>query len=329
MIGRASLPSVVAAHFVDAVWVDLDYSKYMGLETRTLACMILIAWEAAACGATEPVRPPPSSASAPSSSSSSTATSAVTSKPQPAGSSAAPAPSAVDPSPKATTELNGRVFQLASAQGYEPVESVKVQLAFRDGGVMFSAGCNMCGGAYDICDSKLCVKSLRCTLKGCLAPLEQQDDWLAAFLRAAPAITASENGVTLRGEHATLEFLTRELADPDRPLTGSVWAVTEFLDELGRWSFALQSDPTIEFHDDGRFQFQTGCGSGAGFYLVTGARLMLSEVKYDKRLCPSNEDARATNYVLGVLKDGSIGFAIRAERLRLVRGELELEGKTQ
>lgn len=301
----------------------------MSLEARTLACVMLMGCEAAACGATEPVRPPPSSASAPSPSSSSATNPAVTAKPQPASSSAAPAPTTTDDSTPAPTDLNGRVFQLVSARGYEPVEGVQVQLAFRDGGLMFFAGCNSCGGAYDICDSNLCVTSLRCTLKGCLAPLNEQDDWLAAFLRAAPAITASENGVTLRGEQATLEFLSRELADPDRPLTSSVWTVTEFLDELGRWSFALQRDPTIEFDDDGSFQFQTGCITGGGYYVVTGDRLTLSEVKYDKRPCPTDGDARATNYVLEVLKDGSVGFGIQAARLRLVRGELELAGKTE
>lgn len=288
---------------------------------RALACVTGVGWGVLACGGGEVSRPPPSQALA-------APLVAPTIAPSEAP-TATQVTTAADDSAHAPIDISDRLFQLVSSQGYAPVAGTKVQVGFRDGAVMFFADCNQCGGEYSVCNSRLCVTSLMCTQRGCPAELGAQDEWLVAFLGAKPRITPSENGLTLRGEQATLEFLSRDLADPDRPLMGSVWSITEFVDDLGRWSFALNAAPTIEFHDDGSFQFRTGCGEGAGHYVVTGSRLTLSEVKYDARPCPTDNDERASRYVVAVLKDGIINFEVRAAHLRMARGELELGGETK
>lgn len=228
-----------------------------------------------------------------------------------------------------TEELKGGEFLLVSAEGHVPVPDVPIQLAFMDGSLMFFAGCNRHGGSYHVCGSQLCLDGLMATKRGCPPELMAQDEWLAAFLNGKPEVALRGGKLTLSGEGVTLEFLAREKADPDRPLTGRSWTITTFLDDLGQWSFALQAPPTVEFLDDGSFRVSSSCLTGQGRYVAKEQTLTLSQVNYRDNICPTDNDQKARRFLRDVLSDGEVEFAIRAARLMLARGKLGLAGSTQ
>ncbi len=225
-------------------------------------------------------------------------------------------------------ELVGNEFLLVSATGYAPATQAPTRLGFREKAVMFTAGCNACMGSYDLSEGKLLVKNQQCTQRGCEPELEAKDEWLAAFLASSPKLAQRGGKLLIEGAEAKLEFLNRDVADPDRELTGSTWTMRTFLDSLGQWGFSLEVDPTVEFRVDGSFRVSTGCGTGGGRYRVNGQTLMLSGVTYRNQKCPTDNDERARQFVQGVLNDGEVQFAIDAARLRLARGELELVSST-
>lgn len=164
--------------------------------------------------------------------------------------------------------LDGRQFWSTSVieDGEERtlVEGTRISLRFGDGGVSASAGCNSLGGDYSIEGSTLVVGPMGMTEIGCDPERHAQDDFVAALLAASPGITLDGDDLTLTTDTVTATFLDREVADPDRPVVGTRWEVTGFIQGDVATSMAVDEVGWFEFADDSTMTGFDGCAAFGG-----------------------------------------------------------------
>lgn len=213
--------------------------------------------------------------------------------------------------------LEGRDFRLQSAEGYELVAGTTMYVRFRDGNLSAGADCNSMGGEYTVRDDTLIVSELFRTERGCETQAHYtQDEWLSAFLLAKPALKLDENVLVLRAKGATLSFLDREVADPDRDLVGALWTVDSFLKDDAVSNLPSMRDPTIEFRADGSYQVDTTCNVLSGRYQVRGERVVLSNQSGTDASCGGAANV-ADAHLQQLFGRSELPFAIEARRLTL------------
>lgn len=170
-----------------------------------------------------------------------------------------------DPRPQETAqpELDGHEYwSTAVTEDGSPrplVEGTRIQLRFDEGRIGASAGCNSIGGAYAIHGARLAVSALSMTEIGCEPARHAQDDLLVATLRASPTVTQAGDTLRLATDSITIDLLDRDVADPDRPLVGTAWEVTGFLDEQAATSFATDAPASVVFSADSTVSGFDGC----------------------------------------------------------------------
>lgn len=226
-------------------------------------------------------------------------------------------------------QLDGRTFLLESAQGFSPVEGTAIRLSFAESQISFYAGCNSFSGSYSSCGDALCVQELGSTEIGCAAPLQAQDQWLAEFMTSRPSSSLDGDRLTLSAADATITFLDRELADPDRPLSGRVWTIDTLINGDAASSVTLQVSPTVSFDEIGAVQIFTGCNRGSGSYTHRAEQLQLSGMVYSQQACAGSGSAAAEAHIQRVLSDGALSAQIEAARLTLTRGDVGLSATTE
>jgi len=219
------------------------------------------------------------------------------------------------------SQLVGRAFLLESSEGFSPVANTSVRVNFDETQFGFYAGCNSHSGEYSVCGDELCVESLSSTEIGCAPELHAQDQWLAGFMTARPGLRLDGARLTLSGADATLAFLDREVAAPDRALIG-VWNIDTFIEGESASNFPLQIPPTVSFDADGSVRIFTTCNMGGGEYMQQGQELSLSGIAYTEEGCGASGSAAAEAHVQQVLTDGNLALEIEANRLTLMRGEI-------
>lgn len=162
--------------------------------------------------------------------------------------------------------LDGRQFWSVSVleNGAERplVEGTRISVGFNNGNLRASAGCNSMGGPYQVDDNQqLTVTEMATTEIGCDPERHAQDEFVAATLTAQPQLTLSGDYLILATDTVRIEFLDREVADPDRPIMGTHWTVTGFIQ--GETATAMNVDPTqvgwIEFGEDSQLTGFDGC----------------------------------------------------------------------
>lgn len=225
--------------------------------------------------------------------------------------------------------LDGLEFLLQASEGFELLETTTLRLAFDDGNLSFSAGCNSHSGSYSLCDGRICVSNLASTNIGCDAPRHDQDEWLAAFFTSSPALEHVGAQLTLSGDEATLEFIDREVADPDRPLSGPTWSIDTLIAGGAASSVPTEASPTVAFGGDGAFEVFTGCNTGNGTYSVSGDTLALSTTAYTDAACGTEAGRSVEDHVTRVFASGQVRFEIDAARLTITRGDLGVAATTQ
>jgi heat shock protein HslJ len=129
--------------------------------------------------------------------------------------------------------------------------------------------------------------------------------------------------LTFSTDDATLVFLDREVADPDVELTAGTWLIDSFIQGQGVTNYGFDTDPTIEFSEDGSFEFTTPCNSGSGGYEVNGDELIIGQASWTERGCVSESAREAESIMLETLGAGSgVSFEIDARRLWIRAGDV-------
>lgn len=203
------------------------------------------------------------------------------------------------------------------------VAGTRIRLAFADGSISASVGCNSMSGSYTITAGQLLVGDLATTEMGCDAPRHEQDEWLAAFLGSKPTLRLAGHDLTLEADATVVRFLDREIAEPDLPLVGTRWAL-ESIAQGDTVSSVRGSAPILEFLPDGRVTLTTGCNDGFARYSTAGSRLRVTDIGTTRKAC-AGDGGEIEQLVLAVLGAENLTFRIDDSLLKLESGERRLE----
>ena len=226
------------------------------------------------------------------------------------------------PDSTAPTSLDGRTFLSTGSAGFELVEGTLVRIEFRDDGTLSaSAGCNLLGGGYRIDRDILSIDGgLSMTEMGCEEALMDQDTRFADLLMAGPTVALDGDTLVLTATDASITFLDREVADPDRPIEGTVWTLITIIDGESASSTPMDATSTLTFVNgidttDGTALVATGCNTGSATVSLGEGTITFEPLGLTKMACEQPlMDLEMS--VLSVLS-GDVTFEIEAGSLTI------------
>jgi heat shock protein HslJ len=229
-------------------------------------------------------------------------------------------------------QLDGRTFLstgvTTNGAPYPLITSTRIRLAFDDGRLVASAGCNTMGGQYRVQDGLLHVTDLATTDMGCDPERHAQDAWLAKVLGGRPAVRLNGNDLTLEQAGTVITMLDREIANPDLPLVGTRWTVDSIFAGDTVSTPPGKGTATLLFGPDGRVQVNTGCNTGGGPYTVDAARgtIAFGPIGITKKACVDETNELEAAVLMAI--DGDATFSISGSALTLMDGSfgLQLQG---
>lgn len=214
--------------------------------------------------------------------------------------------------------LTGRAFVSTAVSGPPIPGGGPLVVEFPESGrIAATAGCNRSVGSVDLADGVLRADRLASTLMSCPPPLDGADTWLSELFAAQPRWHLDGDMLTLDGGDVSVSLLDRTVADPDRPVVGTQWVLTELVTAAAvSTSWALEeAAPTLTVADDGTVSGSTGCNRFTG-HVTVGDTLTFGPLATTRAACPDPELARTESTVLAVLS-GEVRYAVEGARMRL------------
>jgi heat shock protein HslJ len=217
--------------------------------------------------------------------------------------------------------LEGRTFTSTAVSGHELASQDPIRLAFEEGRLSASAGCNTMFGPYALEGDELAwTAEPATTLMACGDVLEQQDRWLAELLTAG--VTAASEGRRLT---LTSGDVTIELADTSSPdlasLLGRTWTAVATISGDATASLPAEvTSPRLGVRPSGQARLSTGCNTGRTVVRVEGDTLTFGPTTTTRVAC--RPPARAVERtVLRVLDGTADQVTFEGSVLVVVRGE--------
>lgn len=233
---------------------------------------------------------------------------------------------AASPTPNAS--VNGRVFlSTGVTDGGQPhalVPGTRLRLAFSDGNLSISTGCNTMGGTYRIADGVLLVGDLSMTEMACQPDLMAQDEWIGAFIGARPTVTLAGNELKLQAGDTVVTLLDREVAEPDQALVGPTWTLVSLISQDTASSVPGNVVATLSFTAGGRVDVNDGCNTGGGPYTVEADAIHFGAIATTLIGC-SGAQAQVESAMLAVLGAGAVSYRIEASTLTLLLADSGLQ----
>jgi heat shock protein HslJ len=216
--------------------------------------------------------------------------------------------------------LDGRTFLSTGIEGRILVAGSQIRIAFQDGQISASGGCNSMSGPYRIDGDHLVAGSLATTEMGCDEPLMAQDTWLADLLAGATIALDGDSLVLAKGG-VRLTLDDRKIADPDRPLLGTRWVVDGLISGDAVSSVPAGVTAALTF-SDGRVEVEAGCNGGSGSVEVTDTTLAFGPIVRTTKGC--GPDVMAVEEAVMAVLSGQVAYAIEAGGLTLDAGGVGL-----
>jgi heat shock protein HslJ len=227
-------------------------------------------------------------------------------------------PVTTDPAPTTPAGgdgLDGRTFLSTATTGIELVEGSVLRISFDDGSLSASGGCNNMFGGYTIVDGTLEVGAMGSTEMACEQPLMDQDTAVIAFLTSGPAVALSGDDLVLGDTSATsITLLDRVVADPDRPLEGTVWVVESIISNESVSSVPIGAEASITF-TQGTAAVEAGCNTGSAPAEVADGVITFGPLALTKMMCP--DDVMTLENAVVATLSGPVTFEIEADSLTL------------
>jgi heat shock protein HslJ len=216
--------------------------------------------------------------------------------------------------------LDGREFlsTAVTVDGapHDLVPDTRISLAFEDGGLRASAGCNLFGAPYRVDGDRLVTAGGAMTEMGCDGPRHAQDDWLFTLLGSGPTVAVTGDELVLTAGTTVISLLDREVAQPDRPLIGTTWQVESIVTGDAVSSVPGQVVATLRFTADGQVLVDTGCNTGGGPVEVRPETIRFGEIMITASSCEA-PFGELEQPMLQVLQAGEVGYRIDADSLTL------------
>jgi heat shock protein HslJ len=236
----------------------------------------------------------------------------------PHGQTTAPAGASGAPSAEAQG-LAGKRFVLQSQTGADLLEGAPLGLSFNGAQMSAQVDCNSLFGDYTFHGSKLVMQGMGKTEMGCDAQRHAQDDIVAKFLTSGPTIRLQGPTLTLTNATTTLVLLDRKVAVPDRPVIGTPWQVSMYIEKEAAMGLMSIESPVVVFAPDGTFSVRSPCTEGHGQYVIKADKLTLSTITFTNTVCPQENDAVAADFVRRVFVEGELTAEVDAKQIELMR----------
>jgi heat shock protein HslJ len=196
------------------------------------------------------------------------------------------------------------------------VRGTRIRLQFgEDGRITASAGCNTLGGEVEISADRIDVGELSMTEMGCDPARHEQDEWLADLLASDPRYALDGDRLVLRDDGTTIHLLDRRVADPDRPLAGTVWRLDGIIDGDSVSSVPVDVEATLRFTDRQVAIDVRGCSNGAADVDVGATEITVGQVTMHEGQCDTDEAAVEEAIVAAL--DGTVSYDVEATGLTL------------
>lgn len=167
-------------------------------------------------------------------------------------------------------------------------------------------------GSASVSGSIMTLGQLASTQMACEQPLMDQDDWIAEWLGGGVTWALDGDVLTLTADDVELELTDRRVADPDRPLQGTVWKLDGLVsaDAVASVPGGVEASMTIE---NGKISVSTGCNGGTGQADVQGSTIVVTGLATTLMACPGDRTV-VEKAMLTVLGDT---FTVEIEANRL------------
>ncbi|WP_306362093.1 META domain-containing protein [Nocardia sp. CC227C] len=219
-----------------------------------------------------------------------------------------------DASPTATPM--GRDFVSTEVEGLPIPGGGPLTLSFREDRVTANAGCNTATGPVNLDGGVLTADQLATTLMGCPEDRAQADAWQEGLLKSRPTWKVDGDTLVVSGNGSTVTLLDREVAHPDKPLTGTTWVVTAVLTPEAeiRSQTIDEVRPTLLIAADGAVSGSAGCNGMIGTAEVSGSDVTF-QIGTTKKMCEP-QVMELEQQVLTAL-DGKVTATVEADTLTL------------
>ncbi|MFC4602381.1 META domain-containing protein [Rhodococcus kronopolitis] len=222
----------------------------------------------------------------------------------------------------ANSDLVGRTFVSTSVEGTAIPGGGPLTVTFPEADrIALHAGCNRASGTADLSGGVITTGPLATTMMACVGDAGMSDQWMTGFFAASPQWTLDGDALELRNGEATVSMLDKKVAQPDRPLTDTVWVVDTLITPSAvTTSRALEtSQPSLQIGADGAVTGFTGCNRMTGTAEVAGETVTFGPLGVTRMAC-TEETAEIEQAVLAALS-GETTATVDADRLRIMNAE--------
>ena len=205
------------------------------------------------------------------------------------------------------------------------VPGTVVRLAFADGAISVSAGCNTMGGKVTFDGARMTIADgLASTEMACPEELMAQDAWLAAVLMAGAVITVRDDRLTLVGSGTTIAMQDVQTAVPDAPLVMTEWVLDTVVEGDAASSVPADVLATLAFGSGVPQVFvDTGCNTGSGDVDYDATTMTFGPLALTNRACADPSAAAAEAAVTTVLQ-GQVAYVLEGRQLTVTKGDQAL-----
>lgn len=202
------------------------------------------------------------------------------------------------------------------------VEGTELRLAFVEGELRISAGCNSISRSYSYTGTGIDLGGdVAATVAGCDDPRHAQDEWITEVLSGTVAAELDGDTLILTSDETVLTLEDREVASPDLPLLGTTWVLDTVLEGTGPEGTASSvpgPEATLTLADD-TYTVDTGCNTGSGAWEIGPGTLTFTPPELTRAACEG--DAADAEAALVALLDGGVAFEVEERRLTLTAAD--------
>jgi heat shock protein HslJ len=228
------------------------------------------------------------------------------------------APGAANPE-----DVVGRSFISTAVSGTEIPGGGPLVLDFPEAGrIAATAGCNRMFGSVELTDGKLVAGQLASTLMACPPPRDGADKWVSDLLSGSPQWSLEGDTLTLASGSTTVTLTDKKVVDPDRPVTGTRWVLTELVtaDAVSTSAALEAAAPTLTIGADGAVSGTTGCNSFTGTAQVGEGTISFGPLAVTEMACGGPELDEIQTQVLAVLS-GQATVAVDGASMRITAAD--------
>jgi heat shock protein HslJ len=179
-----------------------------------------------------------------------------------------------------------------------------------------SAGCNSIVGRVSLDEGRIVGEGFAMTQIACPGDQQEQDEWLAGFLDSEPTWQLSEDSeLNLRAGKTELLLTDKLVAEPARPLIGTLWTLDTLVDgETASSTTAGVPPATVRFTEQ-EVEVFTGCNGGSSGYRFGKGQVTFEPLVLTRKAC-APEVMRQEQTVVAVLS-GTAKMKVESDLLTI------------